>query len=362
MGCHNLKLSINKEAFQSDLLNWYNTDHRDLPWRKVRDPYKIWVSEIMLQQTRVDTVIPYFERFMELFPTATALADADEEKVLKAWEGLGYYSRARNLQSAVREVKETYNGEIPADPDAIQSLKGVGPYTAGAISSIAFGLPEPAVDGNVMRVLSRVLHIEDDIAKPQTRKLFEGAVRQLISKENPSHFNQGLMELGATVCTPKSPTCLFCPVQQYCQAFEKGIQDTLPVKKKKIKKRTVPVAVALLTDESGNTLIEKRPENGLLANLWQFPNYETEGSKVDLTEQLKNYLEGRYPITVDLNEHLIDFQHVFSHLTWKLTVYSGTFKMNELMNTDAKIVNKLELEQYPLPVSHQKIAAIWKEK
>ncbi|WP_257350828.1 A/G-specific adenine glycosylase [Pseudalkalibacillus decolorationis] len=357
--CQKLKLSINIEGFQSDLLSWYSANHRNLPWRKVRDPYKIWVSEIMLQQTRVDTVIPYYERFMELFPSPVALAEAEEEKVLKAWEGLGYYSRARNLQAAVREVKESYNGVIPDDPVEILSLKGVGPYTAGAISSIAFGLPEPAVDGNVMRVLSRILLIEDDIAKPQTRKKFEEAVRLLISQENPSHFNQGLMELGAMVCTPKSPSCLLCPVQEHCKAFDEGIQDELPVKKKKIKKKTVPIAVALLTNENGHTIIEKRPEKGLLANLWQFPYHETESDKGDQAEQLKNELEKRYPITVELDEHLINFQHVFSHLTWKLAVYSGSFKENGTIN-GPKVVSKKEMEKYPFPVSHQKVAALWK--
>lgn len=177
---------INKQEFQNDLLNWFKEEQRDLPWRKDQDPYKVWVSEIMLQQTRVDTVIPYFNRFIEKFPTIEALADADEESVLKAWEGLGYYSRVRNLQAAVREVKENYNSKVPNTPEEIKSLKGVGPYTAGAILSIAYGVPEPAVDGNVMRVFSRILTIWDDIAKASSRKVFEQAVRELISHDNPS--------------------------------------------------------------------------------------------------------------------------------------------------------------------------------
>src|SRR3954454_13903711 len=173
------------EGFSRDLIGWFNDEKRDLPWRQDQDPYKIWVSEIMLQQTRVDTVIPYFNRFIEWFPTIEALAAAEEDKVLKAWEGLGYYSRVRNLQSAVREVSEKYNGEVPNTPEEIAGLKGVGPYTAGAILSIAYGIPEPAVDGNVMRVLSRILSIWEDIAKPSTRKVFENAVRQLISHDEP---------------------------------------------------------------------------------------------------------------------------------------------------------------------------------
>ncbi len=355
-----LDLTIDVEAFQSNLLSWYETECRDLPWRRERDPYKIWVSEIMLQQTRVDTVIPYFERFMELFPTVTALANADEEKVLKAWEGLGYYSRARNLQAAVREVEEKYQGIVPDRPKDIQSLKGVGPYTAGAIASIAFGQPEPAVDGNVMRVLSRILLIDEDIAKPQTRKIFEEAVRVLISEENPSHFNQGLMELGATICTPKNPTCLLCPVQSHCKAFDEGLQDELPVKKKKLKNKTLPIAVALLENAQGETIIEKRSATGLLANFWQFPNHETvSGNELPQKDQLKVHLEEKYPIQANLNDKLLSFRHIFSHLTWNITVYSGTFTANEPIE-ETKLVSKKQLESYPLPVPHQKIAALWK--
>src|SRR4051794_22479382 len=254
------------KGFSRDLIGWFNDEKRDLPWRKDRDPYKIWVSEIMLQQTRVDTVIPYFNRFMEQFPTIEALSMAEEEKILKAWEGLGYYSRARNLHSAVKEVHEKYGGEVPADPKEISALKGVGPYTAGAILSIAYGIPEPAVDGNVMRVLSRILSIWEDIAKPATRKVFEEAVRKLISHNNPSYFNQALMELGALICTPSSPSCLLCPVREHCSAFAEGVQRELPVKTKKNKQREVQLAAAILTDEAGRILIHKRPDHGLLAN------------------------------------------------------------------------------------------------
>ncbi len=184
-------LKIEKEAFQQDLISWFEAEQRNLPWRENKDPYRVWVSEIMLQQTRVETVIPYFNRFISWFPTLDDFAQADEEKILKAWEGLGYYSRVRNLHSAVKEVKESYNSIVPNQPEEISKLKGVGPYTAGAILSIAYGKPEPAVDGNVMRVFSRILMLYEDIAKPKTRKTFEGAVRSLISHENPSAFQSG---------------------------------------------------------------------------------------------------------------------------------------------------------------------------
>jgi len=209
---------IYKQKVRNALVNWYLEEKRDLPWRKTNDPYKIWVSEVMLQQTKVETVIPYYERFIKKYPSLEALASAEEEELLKQWEGLGYYSRARNLQAGVREVVEAYNSQVPTSREEISKLKGVGPYTAGAVLSIAYGVPEHAVDGNVMRVLSRILLIEEDIAKPKTKKIFERAVMELIDKEDPSSFNQGLMELGAVICTPTKPKCLLCPVREYCTA------------------------------------------------------------------------------------------------------------------------------------------------
>ena len=232
---HENSEKININTFQNDLISWFKREQRDLPWRKDQDPYKVWVSEIMLQQTRVDTVIPYFNRFIEWFPTIDDLADANEDKVLKAWEGLGYYSRVRNLQSAVKEVREKYNGEVPNTPKEISELKGVGPYTAGAILSIAYGIPEPAVDGNVMRVLSRILSIWDDIAKPSSRKIFEQAVRDLISHDDPSAFNQALMELGALICTPTSPLAYYALYGSTVRPFSKGYKKSCLLKPKKRK-------------------------------------------------------------------------------------------------------------------------------
>ncbi len=347
--------TIDIEGFREDLINWYSEEKRDLPWRKERDPYKIWVSEVMLQQTRVDTVIPYFNRFMEQFPTIEALSNAEEEKILKAWEGLGYYSRARNLHSAVKEVHEKYGGKVPDDPKEISSLKGVGPYTAGAILSIAYGIPEPAVDGNVMRVLSRILSIWDDIAKPSSRKIFEQAVRELISHDNPSYFNQALMELGAIICTPTSPSCLLCPVREHCCAFHNGEQDELPVKTKGKKQRNVHLAAVVLQDEAGKTLIHKRPETGLLANLWEFPNieinlpYRTEG------EQLTEFLTKEYRVEVEIGDLIGTIDHVFSHLIWNIHVYEGRLISLKEKNEELKLVSSEEIDIYPFPVSHQKM-------
>ncbi|WP_017728957.1 A/G-specific adenine glycosylase [Halalkalibacterium ligniniphilum] len=345
------------EKFQEDLISWFEAHKRDLPWRENKDPYRVWVSEIMLQQTRVDTVIPYFQAFMRHFPTIDALAEAEEEKVLKAWEGLGYYSRVRNLQTAVREVKEHYGGQVPATKEEISKLKGVGPYTAGAILSIAYGKPEPAVDGNVMRVLSRILLIEDDIAKAKTRKIFEGILYELISKENPSFFNQGLMELGALVCTPTSPGCLLCPVREHCRAYEAGMQSSLPVKAKKQKPKHKQIAALILRNEEGKVLIQRRPDTGLLAKLWQFPNEETTSLEKE-KEELIHYFRKTFNLTVKIGAHVQTVEHIFSHLIWNIHVYEGMIVDGMVQEEDGvKWVSRQEIEDYPFPVSHQKIIA-----
>ena len=351
----------NISAFQTDLLSWFKQEQRDLPWRKDQDPYKVWVSEIMLQQTRVDTVIPYFNRFIEWFPTIEDLAEAEEEKVLKAWEGLGYYSRVRNLQSAVKEVKEKYNGVVPNTPDEISGLKGVGPYTAGAILSIAYGIPEPAVDGNVMRVLSRVLLIWEDIAKSSSRKVFEKAVRELISHEDPSSFNQSLMELGALICTPTSPSCLLCPVREHCQAFEEGVQNELPIKTKKTKTRDVQLAAAILLDINGKVLIHKRPATGLLANLWEFPNVEIHHPLQNDREQVVELFEHSLNVKVKLEKIIGQLEHVFSHLVWNINVYTGTFLSDFQESDEWKFVSIEDLREFAFPVSYQKMLKLYLE-
>ena len=270
-----------KDEFRNALLSWYNDEKRDLPWRRTSNPYYIWVSEVMLQQTRVDTVIPYYERFIARFPTMEALAKAEENDLLKMWEGLGYYSRARNLQAGVREVVENYGGEVPSNRKEISTLKGVGPYTAGAVLSIAFGVPEHAVDGNVMRVISRLLLIEEDITIPRTKKIFEDVVMDLIDTEDPSSFNQGLMELGATICTPR-PKCLLCPVRDFCSAFHEGQTRRITRSNEKKKMKIIPVASFAIQNRKGEWLLRKRPGKDLLANLWEFPMVECKDDKTPL--------------------------------------------------------------------------------
>ncbi|WP_409273912.1 A/G-specific adenine glycosylase [Neobacillus sp. SCS-31] len=351
--------NIHIKQFQEDLISWFRAEQRNLPWREDKDPYKVWVSEIMLQQTRVDTVIPYFQRFLAQFPTIEALADAEEDKVLKAWEGLGYYSRARNLQAAVREVKEKYNGVIPDSPKEIATLKGVGPYTAGAILSIAYGIPEPAVDGNVMRVLSRILLIREDIAKPSARRIFEEAVRKLISHESPSDFNQALMELGALICTPTSPSCLLCPVREHCQAFHEGEQNTLPIKAKKKKPKQVRLAAAVAVDGKGRILIRKRPAEGLLANLWELPSVEVHHPIGNAREELKRFYKEAFEVEIMAGEALGQVQHVFSHLVWDVTVYVARLEGPVVENESLRLVSLEGLVEFALPVPHQKMLALY---
>ncbi|RNF38170.1 A/G-specific adenine glycosylase [Planococcus salinus] len=337
--------------FQKDLIDWFAAEKRDLPWRRTADPYQIWISEIMLQQTRVETVIPYYKRFVEKFPTLYDLAEADEEILLKQWEGLGYYSRARNLQAGVKEVAEQYDGVVPASRKEISSLKGVGPYTAGAVLSIAYGIPEHAVDGNVMRVLSRILLIEEDIAKPKTRKIFEQAVTDIISHEDPSSFNQGLMELGALICTPTSPKCLLCPVREHCHAFHEGRQHELPIKTKAKKTKALNYVMASIRDGDA-ILMEKRPSFGLLANMWQFPMIESpqDAFPHEIEERLSEQLQG----VISSAEKIISFKHVFSHLTWNVEGYMAEGR-NLQLPSHMKWVTREELDLLPISGPVQKM-------
>lgn len=306
-------------GIQSKLLEWYQHNKRDLPWREDKNPYKIWVSEIMLQQTRVDTVIPYFQRFIKQFPTIENLAQASEEEVLKAWEGLGYYSRVRNLHAAVKEVKTTYGGRVPNQMMEISKLKGVGPYTAGAILSIAFEKNEPAVDGNVMRVFSRLFALKDDIAQVKTRKVMEKIARKLIPQYAPGDFNQALMELGAMVCVPSSPRCLLCPLQEHCSALPQGMQSKLPIKTK-AKAPLKQQMIFMVIRQADKILVEQRPNRGLLSKMWALPTIE---STVD-RQQEKSVVQWCQEHDLDFlqMQKLGELEHIFSHRHWKVNVHS----------------------------------------
>lgn len=341
------------KQFRTSLVDWFLEEQRDLPWRHTKEPYKIWVSEVMLQQTRVDTVIPYYNRFMEKYPTSKSLAYAPEEELLKMWEGLGYYSRVRNLQAGVREVVEVYGGKVPDNRTEISKLKGVGPYTAGAVLSIAYGKPEHAVDGNVMRVLSRVLNIDADISLPKTKKIFEEAVTALIDPNNTSAFNQGLMELGALICTPTSPKCLLCPVRDYCTAFHEGDPTSLPVKSKKVKTKNIDVDVFAVRDSEGRYLMEKRPAEGLLASMWQFIMIER-----NVEEDSLEALEKQYNLQVDkqLAVPVQNFKHVFSHLKWQIESYLvDAIQLPTTLPDNAAFFTKQQIAELPMPVPMLKI-------
>lgn len=347
-----------KKQVSNALVTWFKEEKRDLPWRKTKDPYKIWVSEVMLQQTKVDTVIPYYERFIEKYPSIESLATANEEELLKEWEGLGYYSRARNLQAGVREVVEAYNGVVPSTRKEISKLKGVGPYTAGAVLSIAYGVPEHAVDGNVMRVLSRLLLIKEDIAKPKTKKVFEEAVMELIDEDDPSAFNQGLMELGAVICTPTKPKCLLCPVREYCTAFFEGMQEELPIKTLNKKTKIHKMKAVVIEAKDGKILLEKRPAKGLLANMWQFPMIELPTARHTVEE----VIEHDYQINIKKEKEIIAFKHIFSHLIWEMESFEAKLIEEKGHNVHCKWFTKEEIEKQPMPVPILKIWSAWKER
>ncbi|HWI53631.1 MAG TPA: A/G-specific adenine glycosylase, partial [Symbiobacteriaceae bacterium] len=344
-------------AIAAGLLNWFAVHQRDLPWRRSRDPYRIWVSEIMLQQTRVETVRPYYERWFQLFPTVQDLAAAPEEQVLKAWEGLGYYSRARNLQSAAQDVVAQYGGSVPDDPEAVGDLKGVGPYTAGAVLSIAYNRAVPAVDGNVMRVFSRLFLIEDDIMQPATRQGMEALATALIPAGQAGNFNQALMELGALICAPTSPKCLACPVAEHCRALAEGRQDELPVKAKAKAPRPVDVVAGVIWHEQ-RVLLVRRPAEGLLGGLWAFPGGEKPAG-LSWEQALHLQMREGYGLELEVEAHLADFKHVFTHLVWDLKAYTARLAPNSPVpaeNGAFRWVTPAEISTYPLPVAHQKVA------
>ena len=353
---------IDKDALAKSLveplLSYYDANKRILPWRDNPTAYYVWLSEIMLQQTRVEAVKPYFARFTEALPDIESLASASEEKLLKLWEGLGYYSRARNLQAGVREVVEEYNSVVPNNRKEISKLKGVGPYTAGAVLSIAYDIPEHAVDGNVMRVLSRILLIKEDIAKQKTKKIFEEAVMNLMFKENPSAFNQGLMELGAIICTPTKPKCLLCPVREYCSAFYEGVQEELPIKTINKKTKLHKMKAVVIQRNDGKILLEKRPTKGLLANMWQFPMVELPTS----THTVEELVELDYGVEIQKGKELIAFKHIFSHLVWEIESFEAKLMNEKKLSLNCQWYSIEEVNNQPMPIPVLKMWNAWKER
>lgn len=311
------EIALTLSQLPPPLLAWYRANARDLPWRKTQDPYRIWVSEIMLQQTRVAAVLGYYARFLEAFPTAEALASAPEEHLMKLWEGLGYYSRARNLQKAARLVAD--RGGFPKTYEELLTLPGVGDYTAAAIASAAFARREAAVDGNVLRVVTRLTDCGDDIAAPRTKKNIRAQVREIFPEAEPDVriFNQSLMELGATVCVPNGPPkCLLCPVRNLCLGRERGTAENLPVKAPKKSRRVEDKTVFLLLRE-GRIALRKRPETGLLAGLWEFPNVESA-----LDEPAAGQAVRAWGLEPAAWKRRLTAKHIFSHVEWHMTGYA----------------------------------------
>lgn len=343
-------MSLYRErTFKRHLEDWFNKNQRELPWRETADPYYIWLSEVMLQQTQVKTVIDYYHRFIQRFPTIKELSDAHEDEVLKYWEGLGYYSRARNFHSAIKEVHQVYRGIVPSQPEHFEKLKGVGPYTKAAVMSIAFNHPLPTVDGNVFRVWSRINNDYSDIKLQSTRKAYENQLEPYV-QEHAGTFNQAMMELGALICTPKNPLCLFCPIQSHCEAFEQGTIQDLPIKSKNKKKKIINLKVFLIRNQHGDYLIEKRQEK-LLNGMWQFPMVDADNAEQELTNRLGMSITAT-------GEPIYQLKHQFTHLTWNIQVYSVVHDVNLTAVQLPKYMTWLDLsnrDDYTFPVSMSKI-------
>lgn len=296
------------------LLDWYAAHRRPFPWREEATPYRIWVSEIMLQQTRIEAALPYFERFMAALPDIPALAEVSEERLMKLWEGLGYYSRARNLQKAARAVMERFGGELPADYEQLLTLPGIGDYTAGAIASMAFGLPVPAVDGNVLRVAARLLNDSGDIMSIPVKKRLKEVITAMMPSDKPGDFNQALMELGETVCLPNTiPLCNECPFKEHCQGLSQGHPELLPVRAAKKERRCEQRTVFVILSE-GRVLLHRRENKGLLAGLWELPGAESWLTKDQVIIEATHF--GVQEI-IKIKE-LKRGRHIFSHVEWQM--------------------------------------------
>jgi len=336
-------------------MNWYHVNHRALPWRETKNPYYIWISEIMLQQTQIKTVNQYFLRFIERFPTVENLAHASIDEVLKYWEGLGYYNRAIKLHQTSQIIKDEFQGRFPDNYQQLLNLPGIGPYTAGAIASFAFNLPEPAIDGNVARVISRILLITADHSKAGTKQKIRQFVLKIMPWEEIGVFNQALMELGATICRPRRPECSKCPVFYTCKAFLRKKQEVIPNLRKKAKPKKITMEMALLLKKD-KTLLVKRPSVGLLANMWALPATEVKRGNSG-GYSIQNILENSYQIKINQKPVLIgEVNHVFTHRIWLMKLYRfSLFSDGKFDSHKEKWVSIPQLSNYAIPTAFKKL-------
>jgi A/G-specific adenine glycosylase len=344
---------MTRSPLASRLLPWYHANKRALPWRDaVRgDPYAVWVSEIMLQQTRVEAVIPYFERWISLFPTIEELANSGEQEVLKAWEGLGYYSRARNLHRAAKIVAETHGGALPRDLHELRRLPGIGRYTAGAIASIAFGMDEPTLDGNLRRVFARLFDITEPADSPNGQRILWGLAAEHLPKGHAGDYNQALMDLGATICLPRNPRCLICPLMEVCAARAAGTQELRPVLKPKKETPHVVHAAGVIV-QRGRVLLTRRPSEGLLGGMWEFPNGPVTG---DPANGLAKALKTAYGLQVRGADPLVVVEHAYTH--FKVTLHSFRCELAAPCNNkNLKWIRIAQLEDYPMGRIDRQIA------
>ncbi len=346
------------------LLAWWDADHADLPWRRTRDPYAIWVAEVMLQQTQISTVIPYFERWMARFPTVEALAGASLSEVLKMWEGLGYYSRARHLHAAAQQVVAERNGRLPTTVSELMQLKGIGRYTAGAIASIAFDQPAPVLDGNVIRVLTRLYDIDADITRSATRRQLWQLAASLVPAHRPGAYNQALMELGQVLCQPARPLCALCPLAELCQARQAGTQLERPVRPPRRRTPHYDVVAGIIWQNGRPAadapfLITQRPLDALLGGLWEFPGGKQEPGE-NLPDALKREIQEELGITIKIGRFLTSIKHAYTHFRITLHAFHATHIAGQPQHigvADHAWVTLNDLHQYPFAITDRKIIA-----
>jgi A/G-specific adenine glycosylase len=361
---------MNFRAIAEALARWHDQQQRSLPWRSApagqRDPYQVWISEIMAQQTRVETVVDYFERWMRRFPTIAALAAAEQQEVLKQWEGLGYYARARNLHRAAQQVVTEHGGILPSERGALLRLPGIGDYTVGAILSLAYNQAEPILDGNVKRVLSRLADIEQPIDQPATLQRLWQLAREVVEAAPPEQagtVNESLMELGALICVPANPRCLLCPVADRCQAFANGTQGERPVRSPKRQTPHYDVAAGVIWQgEIGASplLIAQRPQEGMLGGLWEFPGGKMEADDVDLQACLRREIREELGIEIEVGAQVTTVQHAYTHFRISLYAFHARHTGGEPQALGCaawRWVMLDELDAYPFPVTDRKIIA-----